>query len=276
MDTVIGLGSAGCNIAELFEGQENYVVKLIDAEIEGDANCISIPIRNTPEQYEKHFPDLSDRLKDCTEKVWLFVGGSGKISGASLQLLKQLHGRELNVIYIKPDTTMLGNISALQDKVVYNVFQEYARSGVFKSLLLISNQELESVIGDLPVVGFYEQLNQLLYKTYLNIKQLQSTEALIDNSSPPKEVSRIQTIGLYNLETNDEKLFFNLSDIDDKIYHFLINENRLKSDGKLFRMIKERMREKTLDSIKISYTIHPTTQEQDQCFVAAYTKRIQA
>jgi hypothetical protein len=171
---------------------------------------------------------------------------------------------------------MLGNMAFLQEKVVYNVFQEYARSGVFKSLTLVSNQNLENILGDIPVVGYYQQLNNLLFHVFKNVKQLQETEALIDNSITPKEVSRINTIGMYNLEQNLESLLFNLEAIDDKYYHFLINENRLKSDGKLFRMIKERMREKTLDNLKISYTIHPTTLEHDQCFVVAFTKRIQA
>ena len=93
MNTIIGLGSAGCNIAELFEGQENYAVKLIDAEIEGDANCISIPARNSSEEYERTFPDISERLNDCTERIFLIVGGCGKISGGSLQLLKQLKNK---------------------------------------------------------------------------------------------------------------------------------------------------------------------------------------
>ena len=35
MYTIIGLGSAGCNVAELFENG-NYKVKLIDVDIEGE------------------------------------------------------------------------------------------------------------------------------------------------------------------------------------------------------------------------------------------------
>ncbi len=67
--TVIGLGEAGCNLAEKFEGNERYKVKLIDVDIEGD-NCFSLQKQNTPEQYEKTFPDISNFLSDVDEYVF--------------------------------------------------------------------------------------------------------------------------------------------------------------------------------------------------------------
>ena len=89
MHTVIGLGLSGCNLAELFEANADYKVKLLDCDIEGE-NCFSIRAQATSEDYEKNTPDLTDFLSDSSEKIIFIVDGSTKIAGCSLQILKQL------------------------------------------------------------------------------------------------------------------------------------------------------------------------------------------
>jgi len=275
MKTVIGLGSAGCNVAELFENQEGYNVKLIDAEIEGDANCISVPARKSSEEYEETFPDISKQLEDCGDRVFLILGGSGKISGASLKLLKQLKRKEINVVYIKPDISILGNVATLQEKVVYNVFQEYARSGMFNKVYLINNSDIENILGDIPIIGYYEAINKIIFNAINTFFILEATKPVIDNSNPPKEISRICTFGVYDLEKNIEKLFYPFNMIDDKCYNFFINENSLKNDGKLFKLIKERMKEKIADITKISYKIFSSSNDINYCYVTVYSRKIQ-
>ena len=68
MLTVIGLGSAGCNIAEMFENKPEFKVKLIDVNIEGE-NCFSLPKFTSPEDYENKLPDLTSFLEDTTNEI---------------------------------------------------------------------------------------------------------------------------------------------------------------------------------------------------------------
>lgn len=273
MYTIIGLGAAGCNIAEMFEN-EGYKVKLIDVDIEGD-NCFSLQKQKLPEDYEKHVPNLSDFFKDVTDKVILVVGGSGKISGSSLKILQQLKHKEINVLYIRPDVQLLGTVGKLQDKLTFNVFQEYARSGMFKNTFIISNPVIESIVGDMPITQYNEVLNRVIYNCLSSYLNLETQQTIIDNSSQPKDSSRIVTFGVYDLENNNEKMLYPFNFVDDKCYNFYINENELKTNGKLFRLIKERMREKVLDNLKISYRIYSTAQEQNYCYVTVYSKNIQ-
>jgi len=273
MYTIIGLGAAGCNIAELFE-DSGYKVKLIDTEIEGE-NCFAFSPQKTPELYEEKVPDLTDFFKDVTEKIILIIGGGGKISGASLKILKQLKNKELNILYIKPEEKLIGSLSKLQDRVTYNILQEYARSGVFKNIYLFSNPVVENIIGDVPIVEFKQKMNKVIFNAMNAYLKFNSTEALIDNSVQPKEISRMVSIGLYDIQNNQEQLFFPLDFTDDKCYYFAINENELKSNGKLFKIIKDSMLEKVLDQTKISYKIYSTTHEQNYCYVVAYSRKIQ-
>lgn len=274
MYTIIGLGSAGCNIAELFENNPEYKVKLIDVEIEGD-NCFSMQGRTRPEEYEKNTPDLSHFFNDVSEKVFFIMAGGGKISGASLKILQQLNNKELNIIYIRPDTEMIGSVSKMQDRVTFNVLQQYARSGVFKNIFLFSNPIIENIIGDIPIMQIKQKINGIIFNSINAILRFNDSEAIIDNSNPPKEVSRIISLGIFDINKNSEQLFYPIELIDDKCYYFAINDNELKSNGKLFKIIKDQMKEKVLDNTKISYRIYSTPHDSNYCYVVAYSKKVQ-
>jgi hypothetical protein len=272
--TIIGLGNTGCNIAEKFEKIDDVKVILIDAEIEGD-NCISLNRCETPEQYEASVPDVSKQLDYADERIFLVVGGSGRISGASLKILKQLQGRELNVVYIRPDVSTLQSTAEMQDRLVFNVFQEYARSGVFKKCYLISNALVEKILGDIPIIGYYEKINDVIFNALGFILTHESKVGLVNNLSVLKETERICSVGFFDLTSGNEELLYDLEGIDNKHFYFVINEERLKTDGSLLKRIKQMMTNKSVDNIKCSYTIHSTKQEQDYCFMAVYSKRVQ-
>jgi hypothetical protein len=274
MHTIISLGQVGCDLAEVFETNPEYKVKLLDTDIEGD-NCFSLAKQQTSEDYEKNVPDLSDFFKDVGEKIIFMVDGSAKIAGASLQILKQLKDKEIDILYLRTDTQLLNNIGKLQDRLAFNVLQEYARSGLFRTATLVSIPEIENILGDMPIVEYSKNINRVIYNSVAGVKKFETEEPIIDNSSQPNEVSRIMTYGVYSLENDVEKLFYPLDFIDDKCYYFGINENDLKTNSKLFRLIKERMREKVLDKTKISYRIHHTGYEQSFCYVAAWSRKIQ-
>jgi len=158
------------------------------------------------------------------------------------------------------------------DRLVFNVLQEYTKSNLFYRFIIIKNSILEDILGDLPLVGYYDKINELIFYTLNNINILESTEAILDNSSTPKETSRICTVGVYDIESGNERLFFPLDNTEDKVYHFFINKEKLKTDGKLYKKIKEGMREKVLDNLKISYTIHQSDNAENYCYIIAYTK----
>jgi len=273
MYTIIGLGHAGCDLAELFEPNPEYKVKLIDVDIEGE-NCFSIKNQQTPEDFEKNIPDMSKFFSDVTEDILLIVDGS-KISGCSLRILQQLKNKTINVAYLRGDTELLNSVSKLQDRLVFNVLQEYARSGVFKKVFLISIPAIENILGDMPIVEYSKNINRVIYNCIKDVQKFETEEPIINNFSDPKEVSRIVTFGVYSIENNAEKMFYPMDFIDDKCYYFAVNENDLKTNSKLFRLIKERMREKVLDNTKISYRIHHTGYEQSFCYVAAWSRKVQ-
>jgi len=272
--TVIGLGQAGCNIAEMFEEHPDYQVKLIDSDIEGP-NCFSVPKYSNPEECEQNFPDISSFLKDCKNNVVLFVGGGGNISAAALKVIFPIRDKKVHVMYIKPEALLIGETGQMHEKVVSNVLQEYARSGMLAGITLIDNLCIEEINGDVPVISHFKEINKTIFQTIYGLEEAAKFPAVIDNYSHPKSISCIKTYGTYLYQHDEEKLFYNLNNIDSKCYYFFINKEQLATDGKLFKEIKNSMKKKAVDNVKISYIIYATSSEQNYCLLTATSSQIQ-
>lgn len=271
MLTVIGLGSAGCNIAELFEGLDKVNVYLIDKDIEGE-NCVSVDPRTTPEEYEKYTPNIKNL--NVSDKVVFILGGSGKVSGMTLKLLEQIKEKTISVLYIK-DNSKKNGVEALQQKVTFNVLQEYARSGLFKEIILVTNELIEDILGDIPIIGYHDALNKLIYSTYMSINLLAEQESILESFSEPKTTDRICTYGIYDIQNDTERLFFPLDFQSQRCYYFGVSEQDLKTDAKLLRNIKEKINSKIGSAESIYYKIFKTSAEKNFCYIKAVSKKIQ-
>ena len=271
METVIGLGSAGCNIADCFGQYPQYKVIKIDNGIYGKG-CYFLPKYDTPEEYEAHIGDMSSFLGSVSEEVLFVLGGSGNVSGAVLRILQQLRHCKINVLYIEPDIDTLSGKRKLQERVTYYVLQEYARSGLFERLYLVSNPQLESILGEVPIIGYNDRLNHLLVSTFHMINVYNNNEPVVKNFADFKEYTRISTIGISSLE-NDKKVFFPLDNGNEIRYYYAINQKKLETDGTLMRKITENVKnEKDVD---VSYGVYATDYEEDYVYCVVNTSMIQ-
>tara|TARA_R100001082_G_scaffold60343_1_gene33549 strand:+ start:382 stop:1230 length:849 start_codon:yes stop_codon:yes gene_type:complete len=271
METVIGLGSAGCNIADCFAQYPQYSVYKIDNDIYGKG-CYFLPKFDSPEQYEAHIGNLSNFFSGVCGEVLFIVGGSGNVSGAALRILQQLRHCKINVLYIEPDYNILSGTRKLQERTTYYVFQEYARSGLFERIYLVSNPQLENVLGDIPIIGYNDRLNQLIVSSFHMINVYNNNNPVIENTAEPREHTRISTIGISNLE-NERSMFFPLDNIKEIKYYYAINRERLETDGTLMRKITENVKRE--EDVDVSYGVYATDYEEDYVYCIANTSIIQ-
>jgi len=280
---VIGLGSAGCAIADSLDKYSQYDIYKLDNGIESKGNKYPIAIQRTHEEYDKEPIKLTQfisRMKK-SDTLLFILGGGGAISGASLQVLRQLHKKypnSIDIMYIKPDVELLSELGRLRDRVCFRVLQEYARSGVFRSILLVSNPHIEAAIGDVPIKNYYENMNNFIAYAYHMQNVFRNTQPEISSlsSSKPEHV-RLWTLGVLDVEKNEEKLFFPLDKPTEKCYYYGINEERLETDGKLLREIRKQVKANSEQAgAPCSYAIHSTSYEDDMAYVTCWSSQIQA
>ena len=271
MDTIIGLGSAGCNIADKFARYPQYGIYKLDVGITGK-DCYYLPKYDTPEEYEAHIGDLTKVFNNIEGDILFVIGGSGNVSGGALRALERLKHCAINILYIEPDIGLLSGNKKLQEKTTYYILQEYARSGLFERLFFVSNPQLENILGDVPIMGYNDKLNELIVSTIHMINIYNNNEPVVNNISDFNEMARISTIGLSSLE-NQKNLFFSLDNIREMRYYYAINRDKLETDGTLMRKITENVKNEA--NIDVSYGIYATDYPDDYVYCVANATMIQ-
>lgn len=274
---VVGLGKAGCNITKAFSKFPQYQTFGIDTDESAD---ITIRKKSNHEDYDENFPNLRRKLKFTNEDVSVIIAGAGQISGGSLRLLEQLQKNRITVIYIQGDTSIMSETQKKQEKIVSNVLQEYARSGIIESIVMISNTALERSIGDMSIIGYYDTLNQAIVNILHMVNVFKHSEPVIGNFIVPSEIARICTLGAVTLEGDDyteyeEKWFYPLTHTKDVVYYYGIGEDDLKNDGTLFRKINNFVKSRLDSGANVSYGVFRTSYEQKYCYCIRYSSMVQ-
>ena len=272
MDKILGIGKAGCNIARAFEKYSQYTVVKIDSETSMEKGYIQMRPQKTPELYEENCPDLRPHLSSLAGDLLFIVSGASIISGAALNILSQIKDFcDISVLYIRPDVELLGDLKKKQERVVFHVLQQYARSGLLKQVYLVENGQLEEIIGGAPVIGYYDKLNELIVSTIHMINIFDHSDPVNSTLSDSKDICRISTFGIADLEKSEEKMFFNLDEISEKRYYYAIPEGKLKTDNTLLNKV----REKVINETGGSYGIYSTSYNQEYVYCIARSSVVQ-
>ena len=276
MISVIGIGAAGSNIVEKFRPIKNYKVYQLNNKVERNTKYkYKLKHYDRPEDYEEHIPNLKTFFKEVGDRVQLFIVGSSMSSNYALGVLEQLKDKDIEVFYIKPDGELLTGIPKLVDRVVFSVLQQYARSGLLRSMTIISNELLENHLGNVPIKKYYDTLNQSIFQTVHYLNFFEHNEPEIGMVSRPLDVCRIRTIGLLNMKNLEEKWLFELDMDRDVCYYMCINQEKLENDGMLHKKVVDLLKQKPRNAFrKISYAIYETEFE-DFGFCVALTNVIQ-
>ena len=275
MDTIIGLGNAGCNIADKFAKYSQYTTYKLDVGLSPTSTTFPLERHQKIEDYEEKCPNLSTFFEGVSDDLLFVVGGGGNISSASLSILKQLSNHKINILYIKPDVAFLGRHAIELDNLVFNVFQEYARSGMFERLYVVDNALIEKVIPSVSVKNYYDNLNEAVVSSFHMINVFNHIDSVTDTFGELPAGTRISTIGFVDPKKNLDKMFFSLDSVTDMVYYYAYNKMKLEAENSLFGEIRNSLKRKMKPGIRVSYGIFETDYDEDYIYCVNHTCVIQ-
>jgi len=109
------------------------------------------------------------------------------------------------------------------------------------------------------------------------INVFRNADPVMGGLRTPGQTRRISTVGIYDMEKDEEKLFFSLDTARETCYIYCVGEKRLLEDGGLHKNIVEQMKGKTNDeTVDVSFGVFPTNYENDYGYVLAHSPNIQS
>jgi len=276
MISIIGIGTGASKIASNFASVSNYEVYQLNDKVEKNTEAeFRIDSYSTPEEYENNIPDLSNFFADIRTRVQVFVVGSTMSSNYVLGILQQIKDKEIDLFYIQPDVELLSDVPKVLESLTFGILQEYARSGAFRTITLLSNLNLEKVLGDLPIKTYYEELNKSVFSTVHHLNYFEFSDPEIGQVAKPSEINRIRTIALLNMKDLEEKWLFDLDPAREMCYYMCINSEKLATEGGLHKRLVDILKKKPKNAFrKISYAIYETD-HADFGFTLAHTNVVQ-
>ncbi|QDP63371.1 MAG: hypothetical protein GOVbin703_118 [Prokaryotic dsDNA virus sp.] len=278
---IIGLGKAGCNIAELFKQYPQYTVFKIDSDekLKRKKNCMYIPKQSSVELYDANPVDLKRLLKnlDEDEECFLIVCGSGKISGCALWTLRQLKeaGQDIRIIYIKPELSTLDNMAKLRNRAHFHILQEYTRSGVFSKIFLIDNAKMPEIVGKAPVINYYSKTNEFIVSTIHWYNIYRNTDPVFDTFRDEYVSSRICAFSYIDIEEQKETKTFSIENCNQIKYFYGINRITIEDDETLLDRLTAISLGEGNSPASISHGIYSTDLETGYSFAVHSSSDIQ-
>ena len=278
METIIGLGGAGCALANEFKQYPQYEVYTIDSAPSGDSKDprhLQLQERESHEEYEAFCPSFKKFFSEINTPCLFVLGGGGAISGVSLRVLEELAHHRVPVLYVHPDEEELLGITRLHHNLVFGVLQEYTRSGALEKLYIVQNAKIEEILEDLPVIGYFKKINNFIVSAVHMVNVFTNTDSEFDTFRALDPAARICTFGVSDADAIEEKPFFDLKKSREKRYYFGISRTELETDGSLLKKIKENLKKKLDGLTKVSYGIYSTSYEANYGYCVHSSSMIQ-
>ena len=263
---LIGLGSAGSGIVNSFS---DVHTKICIKESDFPSKC------KTEEDFERFCPRFKKQLTFKQDECWFVVCGASKCSSATLRLLESLKNKKTNIIYVCPDPDLSGPTLMRRHKIVYNVLQEYTRSGLINKMCIVSNREIIKVIGEQSILDMYQNINRTIANTIETIEWFKTEDPVMGSLHKPKEISRIYTVSIGNFNKNEENMLFLLDNPTETCYIYSISKENLENNKDLIPLIRSRVLADEEKEINSSFAIYSSQHKQSFFYSIKLTHYIQ-
>ena len=280
MDKILGLGSFGCAVAEQLTMYPEYRVYKIDSEI-SERGSLSIGSWENMQEYEDNLDtqEVSIYLRSIKpeDEIIVIVEGGDPVSGALLSILQTIRDAKISVLYVCPDRDISSKIQKRDDKICFNVLQEYARSGAIEKVFLLSKAAVEVLVGDVPIQEYENKMSYFIAYVLAMINFFNHTEAVVENKLSTKNSCRIVTMGVHSLEEKAQvNLLFPLTEITDVHFYYGLPAEMIESDGTGMKKIKHQVTDyKTNETMSVGFSVYPITLENPFVACLAYSSEIQ-
>lgn len=280
MDKVIGLGRLGCAIAEELTTYPEYRIYKIDTDID-ERGSLALGRLGDMSDFERDLDEdeVQVYLRSVKEgdKVLLILEGGEPISGCVLKVLQAISYASLSVLYITPDRQMISEAQKRDDKIAFNILQQYARSGMFDNIFLVNKPQIEELAGEVPIDKYEKTISYFIAYVVAMINFFNHTNPILANKISPDATARIATYGISSLDEGKQgvNLLFPLQEANDIHFFYGVPKQDLSEDASLVKRIKSHVKDYKTEEVSSSFSVYETTLDDLIVLCVTYSSHVQ-
>jgi len=280
LDKVIGVGEFGCALAEELTAYPEYRVYKINSETT-ERGSLGIGSYSDMQEYESNIDEdeVAVYLRSVRDgdEVLVVVEGGDPITGSLLRILNTISEAKISVLYVCPDRNICSEIQKRDDKICFNVIQEYARSGVLDRVYLVNKSSVEALVGDVSIQEYEKSISYFISYVVAMVNYFNHSDAIVLNKMSIKNSCRVATFGVCSLDNKTPvNLLFPLKKISDVHFYYGLPSDVIEGDGTLMKKIKQQVRDyKTDESMSVGFSVYSLTLPDPFVVCTAYSNEIQ-
>ena len=170
---------------------------------------------------------------------------------------------------------MLSTTQRKLNRVAFNVFQQYARSGLFKSMYLMCNEAISRMIPDSTLTNFYDSINSAITNVFENIIFYLDQDPVFGSHHEPKDISRIRTVSYGDLEKKEDNLYFQLDNMTETCYINIVSNEDMQNNKNILTHLKEKVVKDRENNVLSSFTVFNSEHEQSFYYAIHFTHYLQ-
>jgi len=271
---IVGIGKAGCRISNYLANYSVYKTHQIDCEDDNYKNFIACDRQGSHEEYESNYTALD--VEEVSGDTTVILSGAGRISGIILRLLQELSDRtNIDILYIKPRKSDMSSLQATRHKICNQVLQQYARSNMIKSITLIDNEKVETIMPSIEIDNYWDPINRLIGDTFHMINVLNNTEALLKSDNQIPQSAKIKTFSVVDFADKKEAMFYDLEYPRAKNFYLALSESFVKENKSLLFDVREYVENQQEEKCDCAYAIYKTDYEQNYVYGVHHSSFVQ-
>ena len=273
---IIGLGNVGCRVAIRITEHNKAVYNtfLIDTIKHKGAKSKKIDKQATPEMYEENYKSCKRFLTNLSESTVVVLSGEDLVTSCILRLLEEIKGKtKITVLYIMPDIEMLPKVPSMHERMMRGILQQYARSGLMERIYLISASNMSEIMGPVHLMEYESALYKTISYYFHMLNYYENSSPIMSNESIPIDAARISTVGVFDLDSKEEKMFFNLDFPREVVYYYGVQKEVLDTDVQFYTSIKEHVKQSEIGSV--NYKIFQLNSETSCGIVVKHASYVQ-
>ena len=142
-------------------------------------------------------------------------------------------------------------------------------------MYIIDQESVSKIMGKVPITVFYDNLYEYIMSTIHMINYFDNNEPVMSNFKESPPTFCLNTIGIMDISTNTESLFYPVDNVRETRYYYFINGNQLNTDGDLHDLIDKQINSKVQENMSIMFGIYQSNFSESYCYIVTKSPYIQ-